>query len=390
MAENEFDIVCSSHLTWDLHLFQRPQQIMSRLSKDHKVLYVIPISLQGLWRFKHMRKKEFRFLRINNNLTYYRPVVLPFGENYPFIKRINERLAINRIRSFMRRNGFSKNLLLWLYTPMAYYLPGQLGEKAVVYDCMDDFSSFLYAPKDIVEKELKITRAANVFFAGGDTLLQNKGTGHPNATAFSCGVDAEHFAKAAHPVNPPPADIAPIKGIKGKILGYFGAVDERVDYDLLEYLANYDKTWQIVIVGPIVKIKRPEIFDRIENIHYLDLKLYNELPVYASFFDISLIPFKMNDPVTQHLNPTKTLEYLAMGKPVVTTALPDIVKHFTGMVSIAHSYEDFAKCVKDRLDNKSNKNKEMIDRGLSLVKTKSWDAMVEGMLEIIKKGNFFS
>jgi glycosyltransferase involved in cell wall biosynthesis len=332
-----------------------------------------------------MRKKEFRFLKINENLTYYRPVVLPFGDKYPLIKRINELSVIYRIRSFMRRNGYSsKNILLWLYTPMAYYLPGQLGEKAVVYDCMDDFSSFLYAPKDIVEKEMKITRAADVFFAGGDTLLKNKGAGHPNATAFSCGVDSEHFAKAAHPVSPPPADIA---GIKGKILGYFGAVDERIDYDLLEFIAKYDKTWQIVIVGPIVKIKRPGIFDQIENIHYLDFKLYNELPVYASFFDVSLIPFKMNDPVTEHLNPTKTLEYLAMGKPVVSTALPDIVRHFTGMVSIGHSYEEFAECVKARLNDE---NREMIDKGLSTVRTKSWDAMVEGMVDIIKKGNHFS
>ncbi|MCG6553885.1 MAG: glycosyltransferase [Candidatus Magnetominusculus sp. LBB02] len=384
MAENEFDIVCSSHLTWDLHLFQRPQQIMTRLSKDHKVLYVIPISLQGLWRFKHMRKRSFRYLKINKNLTYYRPVVLPFGEQYPLIKRINEWLVINRIKNFMKRKRFSKNLLLWLYTPMAYYLPGQLGEKAVVYDCMDDFISFLHAPKAIAEKEKMITKAADVFFAGGDTLLQNKGAGHPNAAAFSCGVDAEHFAKAAHRPSPAPVDIA---GIKGRILGYFGAVDERIDYDLLEFIANYDKSWQIVIVGPIVKIKRPDCFDRIENIHYLDFKLYKELPVYASFFDVCLIPFKMNDAVTQHLNPTKTLEYLAMGKPIVSTALPDIVKNFTGMVSIANSYEEFAGCVKDRLEGKDN---DMCGKGLSLVKTKSWDAMVAGMLDIIRKGNYFS
>ncbi|MBF0567864.1 MAG: glycosyltransferase [Nitrospirae bacterium] len=384
MAENEFDIVCSSHLTWDLHLFQRPQQIMSRLSKDHKVLYIIPISLHGLWRFKHMREKKFRYLKINENLTYYRPVVLPFGEQFPFIKQINERIVINRIKSFMRRKRFSKNLLLWLYTPMAYYLPGQLGEKAVVYDCMDDFSSFLYAPKAVVEKERRITKAADVFFAGGDTLLKNKGTGHPNATAFSCGVDAEHFGKAAHRISNPPPDIA---DIRGKILGYFGAVDERIDYDLLEFIAKHNKQWQIVIIGPIVKIKRPAIFDTMENIHYLDFKLYNELPVYASFFDVCLIPFKMNDPVTQHLNPTKTLEYLAMGRPIVSTALPDIVKNFTGMVSIASSYEDFAKCVQQRLDSD---DRGMIDMGLSLVKTKSWDAMVEGMLDIIRRGNYFS
>ncbi|MBF0517263.1 MAG: glycosyltransferase [Nitrospirae bacterium] len=384
MAENEFDIVCSCHLTWDLHLFQRPQQIMSRLSKDHKVLYVIPISLQGLWRFKHMRKKKFRYLKINKNLTYYRPIVLPFGEQYPLIKRINELLVIKRIKNFMKRNRFSKNLLLWLYTPMAYYLPGQLGEKAVVYDCMDDFSSFLYAPKDVLKKEQQITKAADVFFAGGDTLLKNKAQGHPNAAAFSCGVDAGHFAKAAQRNSPAPADIA---DIRGKILGYFGAVDERIDYDLLEFIANFDKSWQIVIIGPLVKIKRPAIFDSIENLHYLDLKLYNELPVYASFFDCCLIPFKMNDPVTQHLNPTKTLEYLAMGKPIVSTALPDIVKNFTGMVSIANSYEAFANSIKERL---ADDDKEMINKGLSLVKTKSWDSMVQGMLDIIRKGNFFS
>ena len=239
------------------------------------------------------------------------------------------------------------------------------------------------------EKEKEVIQKADIMFAGGDTLLKNKGKHHKNATCFPCGVDTEHFGKVRKEKLPIPGDI---KNIQGIILGYYGAVDERVDYKLIQYLAEYKKEWNIVLLGPIVKVKRPEIFDTLPNIHYLGGKEYHELPDYCACFDICLIPFKINDPVTKHLNPTKTLEYLATGKPVVSTSIPDIVAHFSGVVSIAENYQTFAQLIEKNLAGYDEAQKE---KGLKLVQNKSWEAMVHGMETIIqqhleKEGNGYS
>ncbi|MBF0274626.1 MAG: glycosyltransferase [Nitrospinae bacterium] len=377
MKESSFDIICSTHLMWDLHLFQRPQQIMSRLSQRHKILYFAPVSILAYCKFKKVRKN--RIVKVNENLTVFRPLVLPYGEEYPWIKELNKKIVIRFIKAFMKQNNFSNTFVLWLYTPLAYYLPGKLGEKAVVYDCMDDFKSFLGTPGYMETKEKEVVKAADIFFAGGETLLKNKGSNHKNATCFPCGVEVDHFGKAQDTSKPKPTDM---QNITGKILGYYGAVDERIDYDLIHYLAKKNKNWSIVILGPIAKVKKPDFFDTTNNIHYLGSKDYKELPSYCAHFDVCLIPFKMNDPVTEHLNPTKTLEYLATGKPVISSNVPDIVKHFSDIVSIADNYDTFAKLVENELANPSEEKRL---KGLEIVQGKSWDAMVKGMESIIEE-----
>ena len=221
----------------------------------------------------------------------------------------------------------AKRPVLWFYTPMMYPVARRLDAAAVVYDCMDELSAFRFAPPELGACEELLMGGADVVFTGGHSIYEAKRRQHPNIHPFPSSVDVEHFGAARN--TPPRPDQ---EALSKPVLGYYGVVDERIDLDLIAKLAAARPDWSIVIIGPVVKID-PETLPRAKNIHYLGRKEYTELPAYLAGWDVALMPFAMND-ATRFISPTKTPEYLAAGRPVVTTPIKDVIRHYGGVEGV--------------------------------------------------------
>ena len=227
--------------------------------------------------------------------------------------------------------------VLWYYTPMALGFTMHLEPEAIIYDCMDELSAFSQAPAELKMREAELLRRASVVFTGGQSIFEAKRHAHANIHPFPSSVDVEHFA-AARRITEDPADQA---GLPHPRLGFFGVIDERMDLELLAGIADARPAWQIVMLGPVVKIDPASLPAR-ANIHYLGSKTYQELPSYIAGWDVALLPFARNE-ATRFISPTKTPEYMAAGKPVVSTSIRDVVRPYgqQGLVRIADTVDEF-------------------------------------------------
>jgi glycosyltransferase involved in cell wall biosynthesis len=265
----------------------------------------------------------------------------------------------------------------WFYTPMpAPAMIGAFDERAVVYDCMDELSKFRFAPRELVDRERYLMAQADVVFTGGYKLWQSKSRYHANVHFFGCGVDVAHFATARSADVEVPREIA---SLDRPVIGYYGVIDERIDYDLLRAIACELPDAELVMVGPVVKVDLAEL-PRAENIHWLGQRQYSELPAHVKGFDVCLMPFALNE-ATEYINPTKTLEYMAAGKPIVSTAISDVVHNFTPVVTVAHSAPEFVAAVREAIESPSA---ELIARGLEQARANSWESIVARMERIIR------
>jgi glycosyltransferase involved in cell wall biosynthesis len=293
--------------------------------------------------------------------------------------------SIAVIRELLRRQlaadgalgGLFAQPIQWFYTPMpAPAMIGAFDERAVVYDCMDELSKFRFAPAALVDRERYLMAQADVVFAGGYKLSQSKAKYHQNVHFFGCGVDVAHFATARSADVAVPREIA---SLKRPVIGYYGVIDERIDYELLRTLASSLTDAELVMVGPIVKVDPAEL-PRAENIHWLGQRQYAELPAHVKGFDVCLMPFALNE-ATEYINPNNTQEYMAPGNPIVSTAVSDVVHNFTPVVAVADSYEEFAAAVREAIERP---NAELIARGLEQARANAWESIVARMERIIR------
>ena len=266
--------------------------------------------------------------------------------------------------------------IVWYYTPMALEYSRDLEASAVVFDCMDELSGFRGAPPGLRKCEAELLRRADVVFTGGQSLYEAKRDKHRRVFAFPSSVDVPHFLSARQSQTDP-HDQAHIPHPR---LGFFGVIDERMDLDLIDAVALARPHWHIVIIGPCVKID-PSTLPRRPNIHYLGMKTYEELPAYLSGWDVALLPFALNES-TRFISPTKTPEYLAAGRPVVSTSIRDVVRPYgeKGLVHIADGGDAFVRAV-ERAFTAGAEWKERVDRFLS---TLSWDRTWSEMSALIR------
>ncbi|MEJ7934842.1 UDP-galactopyranose mutase [Sphingobium sp. AN558] len=254
-----------------------------------------------------------------------------------------------------------EKLLRWYYTPMMLPFSEHIAADCVVYDCMDELANFHGAPPELLPLEERLFHQADLVFTGGYSLYEVKRNRHGSVHAFPSSVDVKHFGKArdagADPADQPHAI--------GPRLGFCGVVDERMDLDLLAHLADARPDWQIVVVGPVVKISEGDL-PRRSNLHYLGGRSYDQLPDYMRGWDVALMPFAIND-ATRFISPTKTPEYLAAGCPVVSTPIADVVRHYGEMeaVGIAGTPDGFV---------------EACDAALALSRQRGWLAPVDDAL----------
>ncbi|MCE7042864.1 glycosyltransferase family 1 protein [Dyadobacter sp. CY312] len=360
------DLLCFSHLRWDF-VFQRPQHLMTRFAERGNVYFLEePV-------FDNPDKPYLSFKKKQAGLWVCLPH-LPVGSTPDDIIKMMNILLV----TFFEKRDCS-NFIFWYYTPMAYEFSGMFAPAITVYDCMDELAAFAFAPPNIKYVEQKLLQKADLVFTGGVSLYEAKKNSHHNIHAFPSSIDKVHFGAARNNITPP-ADQAAISGIK---LGFYGVIDERFDQELIREIANRRPDWHIILIGPVVKIN-PSKLPTADNIHYLGAKSYNELPAYLSGWDVAMIPFLLNES-TRFISPTKTPEYLAAGKPVVSSAIRDVVAPYEemGLVSIGSDVELFIAAIEYELTNSADRQwLKSVDEFLA---DKSWEDTFSSMLQLMQK-----
>jgi UDP-galactopyranose mutase len=363
--EQELDLICFSHLRWDF-VYQRPQHLMGRCAKQRLVIFweePVPV-MAG--------KEELVLSQRQDHLTVATPHVS--SEWTP--DEINS-VQREMLDCLMLERNIQRHVS-WYYTPMALNFSDHLQPLATVYDCMDELSAFKGASPLLRVMENNLFRLADLVFTGGQSLYEAKRPQHHSVHAFPSSIDAGHFGRARQVVQDP-EDQASIPSPR---MGFFGVLDERLDLELLRGIATARPDWHFVMIGPVVKIDDAEL-PRAANIHYLGPKSYDQLPDYLAGWDVALILFAKNES-TRFISPTKTPEYLAAGKPVVSTSIHDVVHPYgdAGLVRIADSVENFTGAINQSLEAVPPGWLHSIDQFLS---GNSWDSTWQRMWGLVTK-----
>ena len=363
LNSEEYDLICLSHLRWDF-VYQRPQHLLSRFARQRRVFFCEePVFIDGETRLEISPRED--------NLSVFVPQISHADRENKNVADIQREMLDDLLGS---QN--IENFVLWFYTPMAMDYAAHLQPLVTVFDCMDELSAFKFAPPELLENEKRLLKKADLVFTGGQSLYEAKKEKHRRVFAFPSSIDAAHFNQARN-IKEEPDDQ---KSINRPRLGYCGVIDERLDLEFLGEAAKMRPDWQFVMVGPVVKISEEDL-PRLANIHYLGGKDYQELPAYLSGWDVALMPFALNDS-TKYISPTKTPEYLAAGKPVVSTPIRDVVRPYgeLGLVYIAQTAEEFVAASERALQENSDERLKRADEFLTQI---SWDKTWAQMANLI-------
>jgi glycosyltransferase involved in cell wall biosynthesis len=363
-------LICFSHLRWNF-VFQRPQHLMSRFAEDMPVVYWEEPMDIGAHEAPYLQISEAEGFPNVRVVVPHLPQGLNDEQRKASLKQLLDAHAA-------RLNG---PLIAWYYTPMMLPFSRHLDTSALVYDCMDELSKFRFAPEGLLELEQELIDKADLVFTGGSSLYEAKKDRHDSVHLFPSSVDRAHFGKARTAIEDPVDQAA----LPHPRLGFFGVLDERFDIALLDQVAEMRPEWSFVMVGPVVKIA-PEDLPRRPNIRYLGPKTYAQLPAYLAGWDVALMPFAMNES-TQFISPTKTPEYLAGGKPVVSTPVKDVVRHYGQLegVQIAGDAETFVAACETALELAKDRGGQWLAEADLLLSATSWQTTQARMAGLIAK-----
>jgi UDP-galactopyranose mutase len=359
------DLVCFSHLRWDF-VYQRPQHLLTRFARKQRVFYVEePVDAgRGL---AHLRSDPRQ-----DGLTIVTPH-LPAGMSEDAANRLLERL----LTGFFTERQI-RDYVFWYYTPMARAFTHRFQPVGVIYDCMDELSHFKDASPELIPREAELLRLADLVFTGGYSLYEAKRRKHGQIYPFPSSIDRAHFAAARTATEA--ADQAQIPRPR---IGFCGVIDERMDLELIDGIARARPDWQLVMIGPVVKIDSRTLPCR-PNIHYLGGRAYADLPSYLAGWDVAMLPFAHNDS-TRFISPTKTPEYLAAGLPVVSTSIRDVVRPYgqQRLVHIADTVVDFVRSLEECLHGSWDREawRRQVDAFLA---GNSWDETWERMSHLLR------
>ena len=365
ISKHPSDLVVFSHLRWDF-VFQRPQHLLTRCAQQHRVFFVEePLFEPDIRPRLDISARGERLRVVVPRLA----AGTPAGEVTALLKRLVDELV---------RDHVSGRFMAWYYTPMALEFTRHLKPVTVVYDCMDELSNFKCAPPQLGSLEDELFRLADVVFTGGVSLYEYKAEKHANIHPFPSSVDVAHFG-AARAIEDEPQDQASIPHPR---IGYAGVIDERFDIDLVRSVAEARPDWHFVLLGPVVKID-PASLPRMPNIHYLGSKTYAELPAYLAGWNVAILPFARND-ATRFISPTKTPEYLATGRRVVSTSIRDVVRTYgeTGLVKIADEPAACEAAIEQSLAPDADRA-QWLARVDDFLARMSWDQTFRAMWQLI-------
>ena len=376
-----------SHLRWDF-VYQRPQHLLSRLAKHYRVLFFE----------EPVRGNQTPFLQRLSpcaNVEVLRPhtTVDAVGFHDDQLPELKHLLA-EYLSDFL-----IDDYVVWFYTPMALPLLAELIPQGVIYDCMDELSAFKNAPRQMIQREKALLKRAQLVLTGGPSLYEAKRQLHKSVHCFPSAVDAEHFSphrtstngsslsvSSPHVTMPVMSTLPTPENNRSRFkedaarlhasiayprLGFFGVIDERFDAELIAALADSAPNWQFVMVGPVVKIDPASLPQR-ANVHWLGKQSYEVLPHLVAEWDVCLLPFARNES-TRFISPTKTLEYMAGEKPIVSTPIHDVVSLYGDCVSVAATCGEFVAACARSLAETAEQRQLRLNRMRGHVSRCTWD-----------------
>jgi UDP-galactopyranose mutase len=362
-------LVVFSHLRWNF-VYQRPQHLLSRLAQYRQVIFIEePVTDKDA-------KAHWEISAHRPNVLVCKPHLPVEAEGFDDAHASLLKKLVVDLMNELEVDDY----LLWLYTPMALPLARALpGEPvAVLYDCMDDLASFRFAPPSLLARETALMRWADVVLTGGPSLYRARQGKHPNLHCLPSSVDVAHFASASQV--PEAQDQASLPHPR---LGWFGVIDERLDIELLQAVASARPEWQFVMLGPVAKID-PADLPALPNIHYLGQRDYADLPSYLAGWDVCIQPFALNE-ATRFISPTKTLEYMAAGLPIVSTRVTDVAQPYGHIVYIADTPEEFVLACEEALGESESKRQERMQNGAEVLARTSWDSTAEQVDSLLRE-----
>ncbi len=339
------------HLRWD-GVWQRPHHLLTRLAQKLPVIVVEE---------PYAAAEDRDEVRQERDLVVVRPLRRR-GWGPPLVDA--QALATVRALTAGRRSG------AWLYTPMMTELIDAASAAPVVYDVMDDLANFDFAPPGMREREAALLERADVVFAGGRTLYERRRGYGAKVRCFPSGVELVRFAAD---VGPHPLTAA----LTAPVLAYVGVIDERLDYGLIAALADAFPHGHVILAGPVVKVDPSRLPQR-ANVHYTGRLPYDALPSLLAGVDVALMPFAINR-ATASISPTKTLEYFAARRPVVSTPVADVVAAYGEIAYIAAGADTFVNAVRAALDTPP----ERIRRGFDVAAEHTWEAIFAAMWDAL-------
>jgi UDP-galactopyranose mutase len=364
------DILFLSQYQWE-NIWRRNQHVAKHISGSRKIFYLTTFPFYDMEKFQEPGNLAGRW--VSEGIFAISLPVLVGESKIPLIRRINQIYMTSTAITKCRQIGISPGIL-WFSQPYSESITRYWEGTSVVYDVQDEFPA-IPTPSDIYEREVRLLQKSDLVFTGTYSLYLKKREHAKNIHFIACGVDYHHFHQACDSSLEIPPDIASIKA--GKTLGYFGAVGERIDWSLLREISVRHPDWAIVLIGAEGRIE-PDIKE-LKNIYFLGVRGYETLPYYIKGFDVCLIPFKLND-YTRYIYPTKLLEYLCAGKPVISSPIPDVERFFSDIVGIAGDIESFEKeMVKIEEDD------DRVRKGIEMAQNTSWEKAVEEMEEHMRE-----
>ena len=372
------DIICFAN-DWDSDPLSK-KHIMLRLSRQNRILWVNSLgnrnpaaSVRDLKRVvKKVRDFGGGCRKVAENIHTFSPLAIPFHGN-AMARRLNRFFVAWSVRRAYRRLGF-KNPITWTFLPTSGGIVGGLGEKLIVYHCVDEFSEFTGTNKNaILDMERNLSRKADQVLVSSGPLYETKKCHNPRTSMVTHGVDLDHFRKACDPKITLPGDIA---GLRRPVIGFFGLIADWVDLNLIRFLSVSRPSWSFVLIGKVDTDL--SVIDGLANVHLLGQKPYSVLPSYCAGIDVAILPFVVNQ-LTFAANPLKLREYLAAGLPVVTTDIPE-ARRLGEHLRVGATYDEFMAHIEVYLAQGAGPHLSISDA----MAGESWDAKVEEMSSLIE------
>lgn len=311
-------------------------------------------------------------VNVENDLWVMSPLALPLPHN-EVAKAVNQRMLRGTIRLLRARLGIDR-FHLWTFLPTTASYVGTLGEEAAIYYCVDDWSRFTYVDGDAVLAEESVQLAkVDAVFATNNALADVKRRLNPQTYFSPHGVDHALFASALDAATVVPPDLAAIPSPR---IGFFGTLQDWVDYELVAHVARKRPDWHLVLIGQ--QLTEISEFEGLANVHLLGQRPQAELPAYCKGFDVGIIPYRIDERIAC-VNPLKLREYLAAGLPVVSTPIPDLPV-IADQPHLAASQEAFVDAIERALDETAPAARA--ERSLAL-RDATWSARVADVARIV-------
>lgn len=376
------DIVCIGPVDWE-PIWNRSQQLMYRMPQTNRILYMEPpATLLSVFKDRSLLYKWSLWMKgvrsaAKNIYLYSPPVILPFGNIFPWINRLNQRWTSFFVKRIQRRLGFNKPIV-WTYLPGSLELAKGLDSSFLVYDCVDEHSEFtgLISKEAVLKMEKELLSFSDIVFTSAPGLYQSKKEYARNIHLVPNAADIRLFGQAELEETIIPDDVS---GLSHPLLGFVGVIHHWIDLDLIAYLAVQRPEWTIVLIGPVGAGVNIDSYKVIPNVIFLGHRDKEELPGYLKAFDVCLNTF-INNELTQSVNPLKLYEYLAAGRPVVSVDMPGVAE-FAGVIEIAGDYDSFLAAVERVLESESPDKKQ---QRLMVAQEHSWENRLDRMMELIE------